>query len=119
MALNFSPHFVCTPQPGLRQSSETNMKSAWSVLPLILATAMIGGAKRRRGGLQALNMTVADLLYFLNGYTGRLEGGPEWTHLDRYDIVAKSEGVGPRRHAAKGGNGAAYGAFPPWGSSGG
>ena len=47
------------------------------------------------GGFQALNMTLADLLYLLNGYTGRVEGGPEWTRLERYDIVAKSEGLMP------------------------
>ena len=47
------------------------------------------------GGFRALNMTLADLLYLLNGYTGRVDGGPEWTHSDRYDIVAKSDGVVP------------------------
>lgn len=47
------------------------------------------------GRLQAINATVVDLIYFAYGFefTGStkwpVEGGPEWTHTDKFDIQAR------------------------------
>lgn len=54
------------------------------------------------GRLEALNITLNEILQTLNGYIGRVEGGPKWTQSDRYDIVAKADGdiVGSQRRQA-------------------
>jgi hypothetical protein len=44
------------------------------------------------GRFEALNVTVSDVLNGLNGYNGRVEGGPAWAQSDRYDILAKADG---------------------------
>jgi uncharacterized protein (TIGR03435 family) len=41
------------------------------------------------GRVQALNMTLTEILDSLRGYDGRVRGGPKWAQADRYDIVAK------------------------------
>jgi uncharacterized protein (TIGR03435 family) len=42
------------------------------------------------GGFEALNVTLNDLIFFLNGYEGRVESAAAWTNEDRYDIIAKA-----------------------------
>jgi uncharacterized protein (TIGR03435 family) len=45
------------------------------------------------GRFEALNITLSEVLDAWSNYTGRVEGGPKWAQSDRYDIVAKSDGV--------------------------
>jgi uncharacterized protein (TIGR03435 family) len=45
------------------------------------------------GRMELLNVTVSDVLGVLNKFTGRVEGGAAWVQSDRYDIVAKADGV--------------------------
>jgi uncharacterized protein (TIGR03435 family) len=47
------------------------------------------------GRIEAINMTLTEMVNALNGYNGRVEGGPKWAQTDRYDIVAKTTGAIP------------------------
>jgi uncharacterized protein (TIGR03435 family) len=44
------------------------------------------------GRMEAMNITVTELLAALSGFSGKVEGGPKWAESDRYDIIAKADG---------------------------
>jgi uncharacterized protein (TIGR03435 family) len=44
------------------------------------------------GRIEAVNITLNELLSSLTGFSGRVEGGPKWAESERYDIVAKANG---------------------------
>jgi uncharacterized protein (TIGR03435 family) len=43
------------------------------------------------GRMEALNITLYELISSLSGFSQKVEGGPKWAETDRYDIVAKSD----------------------------
>jgi uncharacterized protein (TIGR03435 family) len=47
------------------------------------------------GRMEALNITLSELLLSFSGFSGKVEGGPQWVKSDRFDIVAKAEGKIP------------------------
>jgi uncharacterized protein (TIGR03435 family) len=53
------------------------------------------------GRIEATNMTLTEMVNALNGYNGRVEGGPKWVQTDRYDIVAKTAGSFPPAQLGK------------------
>jgi uncharacterized protein (TIGR03435 family) len=53
------------------------------------------------GRIEAANMTLTEMVNALNGYNGRVEGGPKWAETDRYDIVAKTTGTIPPAQLGK------------------
>jgi uncharacterized protein (TIGR03435 family) len=53
------------------------------------------------GRIEAANMTLTEMVNALNGYNGRVEGGPKWAQTDRYDIVAKTSAVVPPAQLGK------------------
>jgi uncharacterized protein (TIGR03435 family) len=53
------------------------------------------------GRLEAINITLTEIINALNGYTGRVEGGPKWAQTDRYDIIAKTAGLTPPAQLGK------------------
>jgi uncharacterized protein (TIGR03435 family) len=44
------------------------------------------------GRIEALNITLYELLSSLSGFTGHVQGGPKWAGSERYDIVGKADG---------------------------
>ena len=44
------------------------------------------------GRMEALNITLIEILLSFSGFTGIVRGGPKWTETDRYDISAKADG---------------------------
>jgi len=44
------------------------------------------------GRMEAVNITVNELLAAMTGFAGKVEGGPKWAASDRYDIIAKAKG---------------------------
>jgi len=45
------------------------------------------------GRMEAINITLVELLASFSGFSGKVQGAPKWAELDRYDIVAKADGV--------------------------
>ena len=44
------------------------------------------------GRMEAVNITLSEILLAFSGFTGIVRGGPKWTETDRYDISAKADG---------------------------
>lgn len=44
------------------------------------------------GRMEAVNITLVELLSSFSGFSGKVQGGPKWVESDRYDIIAKAEG---------------------------
>jgi uncharacterized protein (TIGR03435 family) len=44
------------------------------------------------GRMEAVNVTLNELLLSFSGFSGHVKGGPKWVDQDRYDIVAKADG---------------------------
>jgi uncharacterized protein (TIGR03435 family) len=44
------------------------------------------------GRMEAVNITLSELLSSFSGFLGKVEGGPKWVESDRYDIIAKADG---------------------------
>src|SRR5438477_12289389 len=42
------------------------------------------------GRVEAVNITLVELLASLSGFSGKVQGGPKWAESDRYDIVARA-----------------------------
>jgi uncharacterized protein (TIGR03435 family) len=42
--------------------------------------------------MEAVNVTLSELLASFSGFQGKVEGGPKWAASDRYDISAKADG---------------------------
>ena len=42
--------------------------------------------------MEALNITLSEILLSFSGFTGIVRGGPKWAEADRYDISAKADG---------------------------
>lgn len=56
------------------------------------ATARDGHMSLRGDRLELVAYTVEDMLDMLNGWQlHRVSGGPDWTRMDRFDIVAKAD----------------------------
>lgn len=44
------------------------------------------------GRMEAVNITLNELLSSFSGFSGKVEGGPKWAESDRYDVIAKADG---------------------------
>ncbi|HXB69771.1 MAG TPA: TIGR03435 family protein [Candidatus Acidoferrales bacterium] len=44
------------------------------------------------GRMEAVNITLVELLSSFSGFSGKVQGGPKWVESDRYDIIAKADG---------------------------
>lgn len=44
------------------------------------------------GRMEAINITLVELLSSFSGFSGKVQGGPKWVESDRYDIFAKADG---------------------------
>jgi uncharacterized protein (TIGR03435 family) len=44
------------------------------------------------GRMEAVNITLSELLSSFSGFSGKVEGGPKWVESDRYDVIAKADG---------------------------
>ncbi len=44
------------------------------------------------GRMEALNITLSELLLSFSGFSGKVEGGPKWVTSQCFNIVAKAEG---------------------------
>jgi hypothetical protein len=42
------------------------------------------------GRIEALNITLNELLLSFSGFSGKVEGAPKWADTERYDIEAKA-----------------------------
>jgi uncharacterized protein (TIGR03435 family) len=45
------------------------------------------------GRMEARNITLSELLGAFSGFSGRVEGGPNWVRSDRFDVIAKADGA--------------------------
>jgi uncharacterized protein (TIGR03435 family) len=53
------------------------------------------------GRIEVANTTLTEMVNALNGYNGRVEGGPKRAQTDRYDIVAKTSALAPPAQLGK------------------
>jgi uncharacterized protein (TIGR03435 family) len=44
------------------------------------------------GRMEAVNITLSELLLSFSGFSGKVEGGPKWVTSERYDVIAKADG---------------------------
>src|SRR4051794_10201943 len=44
------------------------------------------------GRVEAVNITLSEMLASFSGFTGKVEGGPKWAGTERFDIIAKADG---------------------------
>jgi uncharacterized protein (TIGR03435 family) len=44
------------------------------------------------GRIEALNITLSEMLLSFSGFSGKVEGGPKWVESERYDVIAKADG---------------------------
>jgi Protein of unknown function (DUF3738) len=44
------------------------------------------------GRMEAVNVTLKEMLLSFSGFSGKVEGGPKWVESERYDIIAKADG---------------------------
>ncbi len=43
------------------------------------------------GRMEAVNVTLKEMLLSFSGFSGKVEGGPKWVESERYDIIAKAD----------------------------
>ena len=44
------------------------------------------------GRMEAVDITLSEMLLSFSGFSGKVEGGPKWVESERYDVIAKADG---------------------------